>query len=79
MIPCEEVRAGPANVLTQLFLGYAPLNFTYLDVIFLHGFHHAPSNKWKAFPSFFFFLLERCDDTMIRKKKSDNNLSEKIK
>ena len=51
---------------------------TNLEAIFLHGFHHAWTNKWKAYLSFFFFLVRRICDRYNDPKKyeSDDNFSE---
>ena len=61
-----------------LLLGYAPLDFTYFGVFFLHRLHHAPSNKWKARPiRFYLFARYEYDRYHSTKKcKSDHNLSE---
>ena len=52
------VRDGPAKGLSRKSLGYAPLNFTYLDVIFWHGVAHATINKWKACLFVLFFVRD---------------------
>jgi len=48
-------------------LGYAPLNFTCLDVIFRRGVYHASGNKWKACLILFIFCSRDMTDTIIRK------------
>ena len=62
----ESIRAGRAEVLTWPLLGYAPLNFTYFDVIFWHGVHHALTNGMPA-PVLLFFCSREMTDTRIRK------------
>ena len=53
------VRAGPAKVLTQPLLGYAPLNFTYLDWIFWHGVLSCTNQQMESLPQFCFLFLVR--------------------
>ena len=46
-----DVRAGLAKPLPERWIGHAPLNFTYLRVIFWHDVDHvdyAPTNKLTA-------------------------------
>ena len=60
------MRAGPAKALPWPLLGYAPHHFPYLEVIFLHGVDHAPSNGEPV--ALFFYLFARdIAHAMIRK------------
>ena len=43
-----RLRAGPAQSLPERWIDHAPLNFTYLGVMFRHDVDHAPTNKPKA-------------------------------
>ena len=68
-----------AKVLPEVLIGYAPLNLTYLDVIFLHGIliMHQPKNGKPAFSCFFCFCPrdDRYNDP--KNYESDHYLSEK--
>ena len=69
------VRAGPAKVLVERQIGYAPLNITYqvrvchLTLTFGHGVHHAPTNKWNPCPLCLFLAREISPITRIRKNQ----------
>ena len=63
-----DVRAGLAKPLPERWIGYAPLNFTYLSVIFWHDVDHvdyAPTNKLTA-------------HLYVRSKRDDRNNYPKI-
>ena len=47
--------------LPERWIGHAPLNCTYLGVIFGHDVGHAPTNKLKAGFVYLVFLSERYD------------------
>ena len=50
------LRAGPAQSLPERQIGHAPLNCTYLGVMFGHDVDHVPTNKLKAGLSNLFFF-----------------------
>ena len=62
----SELRAGPAKTLPVRWIGDAPLNITYFDVIFRHDVDHASTNKRKACLFLFYFSFERYDRYKIR-------------
>ena len=60
------LRAGPAKIKFKRQIGHAPINFTNLDLIFLHGVVHALIGALAACP-FFLFLSRDMTDPKSKK------------
>ena len=72
------LRAGPAKIKFKRQIGHAPINFTNLDLIFLHGVVHALIGALAACP-FFLFLSRDMTDPKSKKIQKLSKLVEKNK